>query len=273
MEQIVEKYFIEGDKLMPVYSFGNFQNLTGIIVYEVLRVISGFPLFIGEHLERLQQSVSRIGINKEIDLATLKKAVLKLIVENRIQVGNIKIVLHFDKKRIDTLAYFIPHRYPTEEEYTKGVAVGILHAERSNPEAKTIQPVVRELANNRIGIKKTYEVLLVDSSGNIREGSRSNVFFIQGDQVLTPPAETVLNGITRQKVVDILSSGRYNFVEKPVPFVDLKMFDGLFLTGTSPKVLPISRVENMSFVPGNQICHTIANEYDGLIEKYLKENK
>jgi branched-chain amino acid aminotransferase len=273
MEQAIEKYFLEGEELKPVNKFYDFPDKQGIYIFEVLRVISGVPLFIDEHLGRLQQSVLKSGLNREIDLIRIKKSVLRLIKENQTQVGNIKIVFWFHQGQFNFWLYFIPYNYPSAKDYAEGVRVGVLQAERTNPEAKTIQPNVRETANKLINQQNIYEVLLVDSQGNIREGSRSNVFFVKGDKIVTPPTETVLNGITRQKVIEIINSSGLDFEENLVPLNELGTFDCLFLTGTSPKVLPVSQVENMKFDPQNSVCRSLIIKYNSLLERYFKENR
>jgi branched-chain amino acid aminotransferase len=273
MEQTIEKYFLEGDELKPINEFYNFLGKPGIYIFEVLRVISGVPLFIDEHVERLQQSVLKSGLNREVDLVRIKNSVLRLIKENQTQVGNIKIVFWFHQGQFYSWLYFIPYKYPSGKDYDEGVRVGVLQVERTNPEAKTIQPNVRKTANNLINKNNIYEVLLVDNRGNVREGSRSNVFFIKGELIVTPPAETVLNGITRQKVIEIINSSGFYFKEKPVPFDELGTFDSLFLTGTSPKVLPVRQVENLKFDPKNSICRALIIKYNSVLEKYINEDR
>ena len=273
MEQIIEKYFIAEGGLKPAIEFNDFLDEPGTYIFEVLRVISGVPLFLDEHLDRLRLSAEKTGYPQKADLIEVKKKVSMLIKENRVQEGNIKIVFRFYQNKIFFWFYFIPFHYPSEEDYKSGVSVGILRAERENPEAKTIQAGMREKANAMIDGHYIYEVLLVDNQGFIREGSRSNVFFIKGNNVITPPSGKVLNGITRQKVIGILMPDCCTFNEVPVALSDLEKFDCLFLTGTSPKVLPVCRVGNLRFSPKNKICNEIMDRYNRMIKMYISERK
>ena len=120
-----------------------------------------------------------------------------------------------------------------------------------------------------IKLQGLYEVLLVDNDGFIREGSRSNVFFIKGQAVITPPAKMVLDGITRQKVISILDSSCCTFREEAVALSQLGQFDTVMLTGTSPKVLPISRIGDLNFSTTNKIYSEIKRRYDALIDNYI----
>ncbi len=273
MEQARGTYFLEGNRFMPTRAFYDFLNRPGVYVFEVLRIVNGIPLFVEEHLERLQQSVFKAGVNAKVDVEELKNSIARLIHENRTDTGNLKIVIHFSKREVNSWLYFIPYVYPSAEDYLNGVEVGILHAERTNPEAKTIQPGVRETANKRIRSEKLYEVLLVDRQGYIREGSRSNVFFIKDEKVVTPPTATVLNGITRQKVMVILKTGCCPYEEVPVPLNELSHYQCVFLTGTSPKVLPVATLGTYRFDPGNIVCRTIMEMYDRMVDEYLHTRK
>jgi len=273
MEQVRGTYFLEGNHVKPTLAFYDFLNRPGIYVFEVMRIVNGIPLFVDEHLERLQQSVHKSGFHADLSIKGLKSDVDRLIYENKTGIGNLKLVIHFFRRKMCSWVYLIPYSYPSEEDYRKGVTVGILHAERANPEAKTIQPDVRETANQMIRTENLYEVLLVDKQGFIREGSRSNVFFVKDEKVVTPLTETVLNGITRQKVMAILKTGCCSFEEVPVWFKNLSQYQCIFLTGTSPKVLPVSFVGNCRFDPGNALCRSVMRKYNRLVDEYLSTRK
>ncbi|NQU88738.1 MAG: aminotransferase class IV [Mariniphaga sp.] len=273
MKQLVEKYFIDGEELKLVREFNDFEKNSDVLVYEVLRVISGVPLFLEEHLGRLQVSVIKAGIKRVIDLDSIKQNIFTLIKKNQTNKGNIRIDVSFTSEKEYVLLYFIPFKYPSEKDYKQGVRVGLFNAERKNPEAKTIQPNVREVANELIDSQNIFEVLLVDKHGYIREGSRSNVFFIKGNKVITPPLEIVLNGITRQKVIEILKTEICEFEEAPVLTTNLDSFDCIFLTGTSPKVLPVNKIRNREFDTQNNIYAIVRNRYELLINQYISARK
>ena len=154
--------------------------------------------------------------------------------------------------------------------YVDGAKCGILRAERENPNAKVFQTSVRQKANKLISENDFYEVLLVDSLGRITEGSRSNVFFVKENQIITPLGNAVLLGITRQKTIQLAQSLGIDFLEKEVFFNELSTFDALFVTGTSPKILPVRQVGETLFNPQNKILQTLMNGYNTLIDEYVK---
>ncbi len=270
MEKLQGNFFLRDGNLLPASEFIDFSGKPGTFVYEVLRVISGVPLFLGEHLARLYVSVKALGLQCPFTSGKIEKELKQLIRANNMEAGNIKMVFRFFDGTPGYWFYQVPHSYPSEADYINGVEVGFLHIERSNPVAKTAEPTVRALANEAIAKNKYYEVLLVDSKGNIREGSRSNVFFIRGEKVYTPPASQVLRGITRQKVIEAIQQLGYELVEEPVG-MEVASFDAVFITSTSSKVLPVKRWPGQHFDTANKVYTNIREAYGEMVKRYIKE--
>jgi branched-chain amino acid aminotransferase len=197
----------------------------------------------------------------------IKQFLVNLIEKNKVSVGNILISC-----KINLEAVFIPHNYPTEIMYSEGVNCGILKAERENPNAKVLHTNVRFRADQLIEEKKFYEVLLVDHLGKITEGSRSNVFFVAENELVTSPANKVLLGITRQKTILLAQDLNIKVVEREVNFSELKSFNAAFLTGTSPKILPVVKIDAFKFDPKNEVVKQLTQLYDRLIEEYIKHS-
>jgi branched-chain amino acid aminotransferase len=154
-----------------------------------------------------------------------------------------------------------------------GVVCGLLHTERNDPNAKVVQAGLRETADRMISEKRYYEVLLVNKKGEITEGSRSNVFFLKDGIFITSPSEDVLPGITRQKALEIISKTGMKVIMKSISIDELTDVDGAFLTGTSPKVLPIRKIGDYTLCVKFPEINQMVMAYDGLIEDYIKNNR
>lgn len=84
----------------------------------------------------------------------------------------------------------------------------------------------------------------LDIDGNVAETASTNVFMVRDGQVLTPvPNGTFLNGITRQRVMDLLMSDGYTVREQVLTPDDLLTADEMFLTGNASKVMPVTAYE------------------------------
>jgi len=246
-----------------------FQGTT--TVYEVVRIIEGVPLFLEDHFERLLASMKIQGLKLELVYPEFKSEIIRLVELNRITNGNVKFEFSRNGGQDSWRLYFIPHSYPTDEEYKNGVPVDLLFAERSNPNAKVIQKNVRERADQLISGKKLYEVLLVNQQNQITEGSRSNVFFVKDGVFYTAPSPMVLVGITRLKVFELLKKLDFRIVEEAILVDQIDQFDAVFLTGTSPKVLPVARIGNLNYSTSNRSVLELMEEYNLMITNYIEK--
>jgi len=256
-------YFCFNGEIRPVSEFVPSENEGGI--YEVLRVVDGVPLFLEDHLERFYNSAQLAGKTVKYTSGEIRSFLKLLIEKDTVTEGNILISCKNNLK-----AFFIAHKYPNREDYQKGIQCGILAAERENPNAKVFQTSVRQRANTLIAENEFYEVLLIDNDGFITEGSRTNVFFIKEGTIITPTAKKVLLGITRQKTLLCAAQLGFTVNEQNVKLSDLVKFDAVFLTGTSPKILPIKKLGEFSFNAKNEVVQKLIKKYNSLIDEYIK---
>jgi branched-chain amino acid aminotransferase len=93
--------------------------------------------------------------------------------------------------------------------------------------------------------------LVCDALGNIAETGTSNVFMAKGGTVYTPyPNGTFLNGITRQRTIQLLRDDGASVVEGTLTYEDFANADEIFITGNYSKVMPVLRIDNRDLQPG-----------------------
>jgi len=118
------------------------------------------------------------------------------------------------------------------------------------------------------------EALILDIDNNVNEGSGENFFMIIDNTFYTPKDGTVLNGITRQTIMEIASDLNYKVEEKDISVEDVKSCDEAFFTGTAAEVTPIIQVDDKKINNGRpgKITKQIQTIYfdliRGKIEKY-----
>lgn len=228
-------------------------------VYEVVRVTDGRPVFLEEHYSRLEKSLAAMGRVPEFSCEELRECIADLVSESGIKDHNIKI--EADVEGFSRL-YLSPTHYPEPELYETGVKTDLFRGERRSPNIKMMDRELREATDEVIRKGGLYEVLLVDRNGQITEGSRSNVFFIKDGEVFTAPAEKVLLGVTRSKIIEIIRAMGVAIHEEAVDAGDIGSFDAAFISGTSPKVLPIASAGETSFDVNEPILRKIMEKYD-----------
>jgi branched-chain amino acid aminotransferase len=90
-----------------------------------------------------------------------------------------------------------------------------------------------------------------DMVGNVAELTSANIFMAKDGQVHTPaPNGTFLNGITRQRVINLLQSSGYDVFERTMHYDDFLEADEIFSTGNYNKVTPVKRIEDRDLQPG-----------------------
>jgi branched-chain amino acid aminotransferase len=251
----------------------NEPNQMDLIVYEVIRLIDSVPLFLSDHLNRFRKSLELVDQTFDFDPNILFHQLIELAHKNNKQEGNIMLKVSFSNRQPTTWANFIPHAYPSERDYQNGVMVGLMDVERENPEAKVVNSTLRAEANRMFTEKRIYEVLLVDQQQKIREGSRSNFVAIKNKALYTAPLNKVLNGITLLKVLQISQTAGIPVHFQSVALNELKLFDAVFLTGTSPKILPIRQIDNELFNVDNELLRFLMEQYDALIQADIQKRR
>ena len=255
---------IENGRLEPYPESGD----KGLI-YEVVRVIDGSPVFLPEHLERFWKAMEQTGIPMIHSERDLQKGFFDVIHRNNINIGNLRLQaeLHTGTAKIGV----IPHRYPTSSDYQNGVVVDLVRLQRDNPNIKSWNIKIRKFSDDYIRKNNVFEVILMSDKGFLREGSRSNIFGFQKGILKTPPLEHVLPGITRQKIIEIADNLNIPLVEEPIHKEEIYSFQSFFLTGTSPGILPIQSINNIQFNCKSSTCDAIRNSFEEEVQRSIKE--
>ena len=121
------------------------------------------------------------------------------------------------------------------------------------------------------------EALFLDSNGNVSEGTGENIFIVKDGLISTPGfSSDILNGITRQTVIELLKTAGVPFEERPLARAELYTCDEAFFTGTAAEVAPILSIDRKRIGDGEPGPKTkqLMSEYQrlvtGLNQKYLR---
>lgn len=253
--------------------FLNLPAKYDLCIYEVIRIINGIPLFIEDHLQRLFYSLrsknKKVSFNQDDCLQDIKL----LLKYNNLINANIRYEIIFYEEKVHRFVHPIQHFYPPANWYRKGVEVMGFRATRNEPNVKIFYNDFKSQIDNKLKENNAYEAILIDNKGFITEGSKSNVFFICDECIYTAPDEKVLNGITRKYVIDIIKQLNLPLKFESLAYNDLNYCQSMFLTGTSPKVLPVKKFDAFIFDPQIMMVQKLIHAYDDLINDYLKKFK
>jgi len=247
MNECFGKNYILNGELQPAELFDNSLVYDGDSIYEVIRMAKGIPIFFHDHLERLSSSVRLQHKTMLADASVLRNDIIQLTRSDKKKESNIKIVFNYNNDSDNYLIYFIEPIYPSDEQYKKGVKGILFFAERKDPESKVINHKLRSSVSHKLIHDSGYEALLVNENNLITEGSRSNIFFLKNETLVTAPDNLILNGITRKYILEICRENKINVELACVNADNISEYEAVFMTGTSPMLLPFYCINNKLF--------------------------
>ena len=144
--------------------------------------------------------------------------------------------------------YFITYSdlltYP-ESYYTDGVKAITYSGERFLPQAKTSNLLMQYMAKEEAARHGAFEALLVNRSGLITEGTRTNFYIINGNRLITAPDSDVLSGITRISVIEAASQLGLDIEYRAVSVKEAYGAESAFISSTSMAALPLSAIDSV----------------------------
>jgi branched-chain amino acid aminotransferase len=251
------KHYDKEDAKISVYDHG---LLYGDGVFEGMRSYSGKVFRMEEHLDRLWSSAKAIWLEIPMTRAAIAQAVNETLRINNISDGYIRLVvtrgagtLGLDPNRTanpqviiiaDSIAL-----YPAEM-YEKGLTIITSSVQRNHPAA--LSPRVKSLnyLNNILakieGLQAgCVEALMLNHKGEVAECTGDNIFLVRKGIIQTPPLDAgILEGITRNAVIELASKSGIEVREMALTKHDVYIADECFLTGSAAEVIPVVKVDS-----------------------------
>jgi len=95
------------------------------------------------------------------------------------------------------------------------------------------------------------EAIMLNNKGNVAEGSAENIFVVKNGIIKTPPLDAdILNGITRNSVIQLIKKEHMKLVEKNITVNELLKADEVFMTGTAAEVKSVTKIDKNSIGNG-----------------------
>lgn len=255
---MIGTHFSKNGALLPVKQaivpINNIEFIYGFGVYENLKLRNNILYFARMHIERLLHSARFISLEHCFIEEHINQYINELIKKNGIKTANIKILLLGARKPQDAAIYIflLNPKFTDRKLYKTGAEVLSVKYERQFPQAKTLNMLGSYLAHTKAREENCYDAILIDNRGNALESTRTNFFAIKDKILYTAPKERILNGVTRQTVIHTAIENGYKVKEKLVQYKNLSSYDGAFLTSTSSKILPLSKIDGITLeIPEN----------------------
>lgn len=246
------------------YGTGVFE---GIRAYDSTHGPNVFRL--NEHMRRLQDSCRVYRMEPSFSFEELNDAVLETIRANGFKSCYIRPLVYRGYEQLGVNPMPCPvdvavlvwewGQYLGEDALANGVDVGVSSWTRLAP--NTLPAMAKATANyansGLIKMQATVdgyaEGIALDESGLLSEGSGQNLFLVRDNVVYTPSlASSVLEGITRNTVIQLTKDLGFEVREQPLPREFLYLADEAFFCGTAVEVTPIRSVDKITVGSGRR---------------------
>ena len=244
----------------------------GMGVFEGLRAYKaekGTAIFrLQAHTDRLFESAKIMNMDIPFDKETLNKAQLASVRENNLESGYIRPMCFYGSEgmglRADNLKVHVMvaawewGAYLGQEALENGIRIrkSTFVKNDSHPSmylAKANGNYINSMLALDEAMSKGYdEALLLDSKGNVAEGSGENIFMVKDGVLYTPTLAASLNGITRNTIIILAKEQGYEVVETTMKIEELYAADEVFFTGSAAEVTPIREIDNISIGNGSR---------------------
>jgi branched-chain amino acid aminotransferase len=236
----------------------------GTGVFEGIRCYktdSGPAVFrLQEHVGRLFDSTHILQMEMPFTRQAVAEAILETIRVNKIEACYIRPIAFlgygamgiFPKENPVqvSIAVWPWGSYLGEEGLKNGIRVKISsfnrpHVNSTMVRSKTTANYANSLLAKREALKDGYdEAMLLDTDGYVAEGSGENVFMVRKSVIKTPPLTSILEGITRDTIMQLAAERGMRLVEERFTRDELYVADEAFFTGTAAEITPIREVDN-----------------------------
>ena len=248
----------KAEALVSVYDSG---FMLGDGIWEGLRLYDGRWSFIDEHLDRLFEAALAVALDIGMDRAALKAAIAET------QEANGMVTDAHCRLMVTRGIKTRPFQHPALSRQGPTVVILMEHSTPSIPRPIRLATVPHQrglpmtqdpklnshsklncilacIAAEKAGAD---EALMLDVHGFVNTTNACNFFIVRKGEVWTSTGDYCMNGITRQKVIDLCRANDIPVFERNFSLVDVHAADEAFLTGTFGGLTPVRSLDRKPF--------------------------
>ena len=243
-----------------------------------------------EHYDRFYNSAKVAFIKLPYSQKILEEATIKLIKKNNLKdcyirplafIGEGAIGINPGSNKVNIIiAAFKWGTYLGDEGVKKGIRTKISSFARMGvnsfmTKSKISGNYINSVFAKREALLSGYdEALMLDTDGYVSEGTGENIFIVRDGLIKTTPITTVLEGITRNCVLNIAKRNNIQVVEQKFTRDDLYIADEVFLSGTAAEITPVREVDDRKIGNGKpgKITKMVQKEYLEMVKGISNTN-
>ena len=269
--ELVEKF----KAVISVYDSG-FQHGDG--VYEGIRVYDNRIFMLDEHIKRLYESCKSLDIEIGVTPNEMKDIVIKTVRANREKgFENLHIRLQITrglkaqtgmnpKYNISKASIIACVDVKPPIFNKKGIKLITSTLRRYPPflldskihDCNQLNQIMANIESNRQGAD---EAIMLDINGFVAETNSTTIFMVKDGKLLTPTADHILVGITREILMEVAKQNNIQVIERNISVAEFYNADEVFICGTVGEIVPVYEIDGK----------TIGNSVPGEITTWLSE--
>jgi len=253
-------------------------------IWEGMRVYDGVISFLDAHLDRLFEAALYIDLDIGKTRAELTDAIWQTLNANAMTTDvHIRLMVTRGRKKKpfqhphlsvygSTLVIIAEHSKPDAGVVDRGIRLHTVPHHRGLPLTQDAKLNSHSKLNCIIALNHALragadEALMLDPFGFVNTTNACNFFIVRKGAVWTSTGDYCMNGITRQKVIDVCRDNQIPVFERNFSLVDTYSADEAFLTGTFGAQTPVFEIDGRFIGAGKAgpVFHRIRSFYKDLI--------
>ena len=256
----------------------------GSSVFEGERMYNGEIFKLTEHSERLKRSAELLDFEIPYSVAEIDQACKDACARNGLTDCYIRPVAYLGAEQLSVssknskvhlaIAVWDWPSYFDPEVKKKGIALEWAKWRRPDPATAPTTAkaaglyMICTMSKNAAEKRGFADALMLDWRGFVAEATGANVFFVRDGVIHTPDVSNILNGITRQAVIELAKSKGIEVIVRDIKPEELGDFTECFLTGSAAEVTPVGQVGEYRFTPAD-ISLGLMDDYGKLVRGEL----
>ncbi|MCR9108923.1 aminotransferase class IV [Marivita sp. XM-24bin2] len=259
--------------------------LLGDGMWEGMRLYDGVWAFFDEHMDRLFDSCFAVGLDVGMDREGIAEALRMTAEANGMTTDvhcrlmltrgtKVKPFQHPSLSRSGpTLVIIMEHSKPAQALRAQGIRLASVPQVRGLPHSQDAKFNSHSKLNCVIACLQAEaagadEALMLDPHGFVNTTNACNFFIVRKGEVWTSTGDYCMNGVTRQKVIDLCQENGIPVFEKNYSLYEAYSADEAFLTGTFGAQTPVASIDGKAIGSGERpLTHRIRTLYKEAIAK------
>ena len=248
----------------------------GNAVFEGARIYNGKVFKLTEHSARLIKSAKMLAYDLPYTTEQLDEATKLVVAENKLDAGYVRPLAWrgpevIGVSAIGTHVHVMISAFPWGAYYEqKAIKLMTSRWKRPSPESSPAGSkaaglyIICTLAKDEALANGVQDALMHDYKGRLSEATGANLFLLINGELHTPTTECILNGITRQTVMELARKRGITVVEREIWPDELAKASEIFLTGTAVEVQPVGSIDGKEY-PVGPVTQQLQADYAALV--------